>query len=117
MRLSKRAEKIITRLQERVDGKTNSTPAFKHLSELFGELGIPHEFDEVIQKKDTHHTRNGLVTKKGTIDYKGFYLKVGDISVISSNAEYRRNPYSYVVKINEIVKQKLKENEKTERQA
>ena len=116
MRLSKRAEKIITRLQERVDGKTNSTPAFKHLSELFGELGIPHEFDEVIQKKDTRHCRNGLVTRKGTIDYRGFYLKVADIEIVSSDATYRRNPYHYVVRFNEIVKQKLKENEKSERQ-
>lgn len=111
-KLSKQSEHTIKRIQDRVDGISKITPLFKKVSELLKELDIPHEFKEITHTKDTLHTWNKLVVKKGEIEYKGSYLKVKDLELLTSDFSYRKNPYPYIVKLKEIVNDKLKENEK-----
>lgn len=110
--LTKEALNTIDRLEKRINGVSNHTPAFPKLSGLLQELEIDHEIKEVIHFKDTKHSRNGNLIKKGDIPYRGFYLKINELEILSSDAVYRRNPYRYIKQIKEIIDNKLKENEK-----
>lgn len=113
-RLSKQSQATIKRIQDRVDGVSKIAPLFKKVSNLLDELGIPHEYKEVTHTKDTLHTWNKLVVKKGEIEYKGSYLKVKDLELLTSDFSYRRNPYPYIVKLKEIINEELEKQNKTD---
>jgi len=110
-RLSKGAGMTVFRLRERVSGVVNTTPSMRKISELLTEMEIPHEFKEYIQTKDKRNCRNHNIIRRGNVKYKGYYLKVADIEIITSDAIYRRNPYPYIVNVTEFINKKLEERD------
>ena len=109
MELSKKSLRTIESLERKVSGKGKTSPTLKLVSELLTELSIPHEFKYITRTKSKRHPYNGNLIKEGTREYKGFYLRVGNLAIDSVHTDYQRNSYRYARELKELIDSKLKE--------